>query len=125
MITQVLVGAAAFVLSVAAGITLVRLARGPSGLDRGVAADVLVAILVAAVGAWTVWQRTPVALGILLVLSLVGFAGTVALARLITTSNAREQRFRDARVQDAYLRAPGSRPRDPAPGQVADGDERP
>ena len=123
MIVQVLVGTSAALLGVAALLTLIRLVRGPSGLDRGVASDVFVAILVAAIGLWTIAERTPVALGLLVVLSLVGFSGTVALARLITTSRARERRFQEARVDDAYGADPGRAARR-SPDEAGDGGAR-
>jgi len=90
----VILAAATVLLTASALLALVRLAIGPSSLDRGVAAEVIVSVLAASVGAHAVWTRTPVGLGILLVLSLVGFTGSVALARLVRVSRQRDLRYR-------------------------------
>lgn len=90
---EVLVLASGALLTASALLALVRMARGPSGLDRAVAADVLVAVLTGSVAAYTVATRTSVALGLILVLSLVGFTGAVAIARFVTGVTAREHRF--------------------------------
>ena len=63
----VMVGLGAVLLVAAAALTVARMARGPSSLDRVVAADVLVAIT----------------LPVMLVLSLLGFAGAVSIARFV------------------------------------------
>ncbi len=101
-VADVLVFATVVVLAVSALLALYRIARGPTGLDRGVASDVMLAIFIAAVGAYTIWQRTPVALIEILVLSLVGFTSAVGLARLITGATVRERRFLEAEARSAY-----------------------
>ena len=95
-IVDVLLAATVVVLVVSALLALYRLAKGPTGLDRGVASDVLIAIMTASIGAHAVWARTSVGLVIILVLSLVGFTGAVGLARLITGTSVRERRFLEA-----------------------------
>lgn len=95
-LVDVLLALSALVLVASALLALYRLAKGPTGLDRGVASDVLIAILIAAVCAHAIWARTPVGLVIVLVLSLVGFTGAVGLARLITGTSVRERRFLEA-----------------------------
>lgn len=62
---------------------LVRLARGPSMLDRAVAVDALLAVVVAGLGAQAAEDRTPYTLPVLLVLAFLGFTGSVAVARFI------------------------------------------
>ena len=57
MIVQVLVGVAAVLLLASALLVLYRIAAGPDGLDRVVASDVGVAILIAAVAAEAIWNR--------------------------------------------------------------------
>lgn len=71
------------VLGVSALLTVVRLARGPSTLDRVVAADVLVAVVIAALGLEAVVNRHATTLPVILVLSLVGFAGSLSVARFV------------------------------------------
>lgn len=59
-------------LSVAAVLTLVRVARGPGMLDRVIAMDVLVSITVCALGVEAAVNRHTTTLPILIALSLVG-----------------------------------------------------
>ncbi|MER6828688.1 monovalent cation/H+ antiporter complex subunit F [Streptosporangium sp. NPDC000563] len=71
-------------LAVAAAMTLYRLVRGPTMLDRAVALDVLTAVVICAVGAGAAVYREYSVLPVLLVLSLLGFVGSVSLARFFT-----------------------------------------
>ncbi|MFB9234421.1 monovalent cation/H+ antiporter complex subunit F [Plantactinospora siamensis] len=68
-------------LSAAALVTLVRMARGPAMLDRIVAAEALLSLIVVAVGAEAAITRHATTLPILMVLSLLGFVGSVAVVR--------------------------------------------
>ncbi|MET7836646.1 monovalent cation/H+ antiporter complex subunit F [Micromonospora sediminicola] len=68
-------------LTVAGALTLVRVIRGPSILDRAVATDVLLAVVVAAIATEAAWSRDATALPVLVVLALVGFVGSVSVAR--------------------------------------------
>ncbi|SCL50947.1 multisubunit sodium/proton antiporter, MrpF subunit [Micromonospora citrea] len=67
--------------SVTALLALIRLYRGPSLIDRVVAADMLLATMVGAVGAEAAVNRHATTLPVLVVLSLLGFVGSVALVR--------------------------------------------
>ncbi|OFS13474.1 MULTISPECIES: monovalent cation/H+ antiporter complex subunit F [Kytococcus] len=76
-----LMAGAAAVLVAAAGLALVRIVRGPAGLDRMVASDVLVSVLFGffcLIGAW--WQF-PQVTTVMVSLSLVAFLGAVAAGR--------------------------------------------
>jgi multicomponent Na+:H+ antiporter subunit F len=75
-------------LAVAALLVLVRLARGPSVPDRIVALDTLLYIVVSgiAVGAATV--RDGSFLGVLVAVALLGFVGTVTVARFVERRGA-------------------------------------
>ena len=106
--SQVMVAIAAVILVIADVLAFVRLAKGPTGLDRGIASDVLIAVLIASICAHAVWFRTSVALIIILVLSLVGFTTAVGLARLITGATARERSFLEAEARAAYERHGGA-----------------
>lgn len=78
------VTAVVLALLVASGVMVfVRLARGPSMLDRAVAVDALLAVVVAGLGARAAEARTPYTLPVLLVLAFLGFTGSVAIARFI------------------------------------------
>ncbi len=68
-------------LTVAAILLVVRIALGPTMLDRVVALDVLVATLVCGLGVEAAVNRHTTTLPVLLVLSLVGFVGSVSMAR--------------------------------------------
>ena len=91
---QVLIVVAGVVLVAAACLALWRLAKGPTSLDRGVASDVLIAVLVAAVAAHALWTRTSLGLLVILVLSLLGFTGAVGLARLVSRATGNESLYR-------------------------------
>ena len=71
-------------LAVAAVIVLVRIARGPSNLDRIVASDILVVVVIAGVALESVRQRTATYLPLLMVLGLVAFVGGVAVTRFLS-----------------------------------------
>ncbi|MFI6496290.1 monovalent cation/H+ antiporter complex subunit F [Nonomuraea typhae] len=73
-------------LGCAAAMTLYRMARGPSMLDRAVALDVLTAVAMCAVGTAAAVHRDYSAMPILLALSLLGFVGSVSLARFFARS---------------------------------------
>lgn len=76
VIATVLIGSAAV-------LALIRLERGPSVLDRTVAFDVLTTTIVGAVAVEAAWSRRTESIPILAVLSLVGFVGSVAIARFV------------------------------------------
>ena len=75
--------AVAVLLTVAGGLTLIRIVRGPSTLDRIVATDVLLAITVIAIAAEAAYSKDGTALPVLVVLSLLGFTGSVVVARFV------------------------------------------
>lgn len=89
-------------LGAAALIALYRLAKGPSSLDRGVASDVILAIVAIGAAVYAAWNHRPEALVLSIVLSLLGFTSAVGLARLITGATIQERRFREAEAAAAY-----------------------
>lgn len=62
-------------------LAIVRAERGPSMLDRTVALDIVVTCLVAAVALYAALERRLDVVPILVALSLVGFVGSVTIAR--------------------------------------------
>ena len=68
-------------LGVAALLLVVRIALGPTMLDRVVALDVLVAIVICGLALEAAVHRHTTTLPILVVLSLLGFVGSVSVAR--------------------------------------------
>ncbi|MEU5904859.1 monovalent cation/H+ antiporter complex subunit F [Micromonospora sp. NPDC047527] len=75
-------------LSVTALLALIRLYRGPSLLDRVIAADMLLATIIGAVGAEAAVNRHSTTLPVLVVLSLLGFVGSVSLVRFAVREQA-------------------------------------
>jgi multisubunit Na+/H+ antiporter MnhF subunit len=82
---------AAFVmvmLSVALG--FVRLAKGPTLADRVVALDMMTVIIVAFCGLYAIFSGVAAFLDVGIVLALVGFLATVALARFAERTRLRD-----------------------------------
>lgn len=74
-------GVSAVVLTLAAVVVLFRITRGPTMLDRAIAFDVLVAVTIGAVALDAALRRDAENLPFLLVATLLGFVGSVAVAR--------------------------------------------
>ena len=70
-------------LGAGALLALVRLARGPSLLDRVVATDVLLVIISAGLAVYAALARDPTVVPVLVVVSLLAFVGSVSVARYI------------------------------------------
>ena len=83
LVTAVVTSALAL-LGVAAVIVLVRLYRGPSNLDRIIAAEILLVIVIAGVALESARQKTSTYLPLLMILGLVGFVGGVAVTRFLS-----------------------------------------
>ena len=64
-------------------LALVRLARGPSLLDRVVATDTLLVIISAGMAVYAALERNPTLVPVLVVVSLLAFVGTVSVARYV------------------------------------------
>lgn len=62
-------------------IALIRLVRGPSLADRVVALDMMTVTIISFCGVYAVFMDEPSFLDVAIVLALVGFLATVALAR--------------------------------------------
>jgi multicomponent Na+:H+ antiporter subunit F len=96
-VDSVLTWVAASVLAVAALLILVRIVRGPTVLDRVVALDVLVALVICALALEAIVNRHATTLPILITLSWLGFIGSVTVARYVERE----------RAETAEDRAPG------------------
>ncbi|MEU9823667.1 monovalent cation/H+ antiporter complex subunit F [Micromonospora chersina] len=86
--TALLAVALTVLLSVTALLALARIYRGPSLLDRVVAADLLLATMLGAVGAEAAVNRHATTVPVLVVLSLLGFVGSVSLVRFAVREEA-------------------------------------
>ncbi len=69
------------ILGLSSLLALVRIVRGPSTLDRAVATDTFLAMVAAAIGIEAVANDRTLTLPILVALALIGFLGSVAVAR--------------------------------------------
>lgn len=70
-------------LCAAAGLTLVRLLRGPDTLDRIAMVDVFVVLILAAATAYTAYYRDGSNIPLLAAVALLGFVGSATAARLV------------------------------------------
>lgn len=77
-------GTATIMLGLAAALCLVRLYRGPSSLDRILAIDVLLVILIAGIALESVENDHATNLPLLMILAMVNFVGGVAVTRLLS-----------------------------------------
>jgi len=73
-------------------LALVRLALGPSLLDRVVATDTLLVIVAAGLAVRAALARDPTVVPVLVVVSLLAFVGSVAVARYVGGVVLREER---------------------------------
>ena len=91
---------AAFVMvMLAIGLGFYRIARGPTLADRVVALDMMTVTIVAFCGLYAILSDVSAFLDVAIVVALVGFLATVALARFAERSD--ERRRRDDTGEDA------------------------
>jgi len=79
LVTYVLYG----LVGVGALLALVRLALGPSLLDRVVATDTLLVIISAGLAVYAALEQDPTVVPVLVVVSLLAFVGSVSVARYV------------------------------------------
>lgn len=92
-ITVLVAGAMLFAAAVLA---VIRVVRGPSMLDRTIALDVFTATMVGVIALEAAWHKRTDTLPILVVLSMVGFVGSVAIARFAAVEPPEEEKIRPA-----------------------------
>ncbi len=73
----------ALLLGAAALLGTARLLLGPSILDRALSVDVLLASALTGLGAYAAFFRDPTILPTLLVLSLLGFVGSISISKFV------------------------------------------
>ncbi|WP_129656605.1 monovalent cation/H+ antiporter complex subunit F [Rothia halotolerans] len=88
--------ACGIILSLAVVGTIYRLAKGPSLLDRVIATDVLLAIVGAAISVDMVYRDSYENLTLLVVVALVGFMGSVTVARFANNKRDPGEESQDA-----------------------------
>ena len=79
----IILGVALALLIAAAALTLVRVALGPTNLDRALCLDVIIVIVTGILATRIVRSADAASLPILVVFSLTGFVGSVAVARFM------------------------------------------
>ena len=82
-VDQVIVGTIIVALGLSTWLTLLRIVRGPTVLDRAIGSEVLVAIVISALGVEAAVNRHTTTLPLLISLSMLGFLGSVAVARFV------------------------------------------
>ncbi|MBB1483220.1 cation:proton antiporter [Tessaracoccus sp. MC1865] len=97
--TNIILSVAAVLLTVAAFIGVNRIAAGPSQLDRSVAADLIVAVMVASLGLWVVWTDMSTELMVLVLLSMLGFTSAVSVARMVSDRMLQRHRYNRQRKE--------------------------
>jgi multicomponent Na+:H+ antiporter subunit F len=115
-------------LTVGAALAIVRVEKGPSMLDRTVGLDIVVTTMIAAIAIYAAKERRTDVVPVLVVLSLVGFVGSVTIARFASVEPEGEGRVRtreeiaamEAERIDAEDRAEDAR----RTGRREDADER-
>ena len=80
---DIVIAVVAGMLSAAAILTVIRLVRGPSVLDRLVAIDMLLALVLAALGSTAAYTRSSTLAPVLVVTGLLSFIGSVSVARFL------------------------------------------
>lgn len=103
MIQPVILSIGFVLIGVAAVLTLIRMSRGPSTLDRVVSAEVFIAIVISALAMEAALNRHMTTLPVMLVLSLLGFAGSLSIARFVADRDA-------AKKWDVAEQQPDERP---------------
>lgn len=106
-------------LAVAAILMIVRIERGPSMLDRTITLDMLVGAVMVALAMWSAATGRTDLVNVLMVLALVGFVGSVTLARFAGAEPddddpvradpppTQSARLRAALERDHWRRGPG------------------
>ncbi|MGO1165598.1 MAG: monovalent cation/H+ antiporter complex subunit F [Janibacter sp.] len=80
---SIILNIALALLFAAIGLTLVRVALGPTNLDRALCLDVVIVIITGILATQIVRSEDAASLPILVVFSLTGFVGSVSVARFM------------------------------------------
>lgn len=80
---SILLGVIMVVFGVAAVLTVIRIVRGPSILDRAVASDVLLTEVMCVIGAEMAINGHTRNIPVLLIIAAVGVFGSIAVARFV------------------------------------------
>ena len=83
----------AVLLTISAVLALVRAEKGPTTLDRTVALDIVTSTIVGAIALEAAWSRRIDTVPILVAVALVGFVGSVTIARFASVEPEGEGRI--------------------------------
>ncbi|MFC6153035.1 monovalent cation/H+ antiporter complex subunit F [Nocardioides yefusunii] len=97
--------ASAVMLSAAALLLVFRITVGPTILDRSMALDVMMSVMVCAVALKSIWREDAWSIPMLLVLASVGFVGAVSIARYASGADDDEARDDDSDDSEDEARA--------------------
>ncbi|MFW6598895.1 monovalent cation/H+ antiporter complex subunit F [Propionibacteriaceae bacterium Y2011] len=114
MIVSILLGLGVVMLAAAALLALYRMTKGPTTLDRIISADVILAMVVAGLTMEAVINRHATTLPIMLVVSLVAFAGSLSAARFFADQD------RNTLVQEAHATSDAAA--ETSDGETSDGE---
>ncbi|WEK13230.1 MAG: monovalent cation/H+ antiporter complex subunit F [Candidatus Microbacterium phytovorans] len=89
--TVVLLGVIYVVFAVSALLTVWRIVVGPSILDRAVASDVLLTLVMCALGAEMAINHHTRTLPLLLIVAAVGVFGSISIARFVARRDGAER----------------------------------
>ena len=81
-------------LTCGAALAIIRMEKGPSMLDRTVGLDIVLTTMIAAIAIYAAIERRADVVPVLVVLSLVGFVGSVTIARFASVEPEGEGRVR-------------------------------
>jgi multisubunit Na+/H+ antiporter MnhF subunit len=90
MILDTAIQISEILLSVAVLIGFYRLAKGPTAVDRIIAFDLIVLTIVAYTALLSIEEQTEHFLELILVISLLGFFGTIALVKAMASADRKE-----------------------------------
>ncbi|MBD8507381.1 cation:proton antiporter [Hoyosella sp. G463] len=86
-----LLGLSGGMLVLATLISSYRLVRGPNSLDRLVAIDMIVALMICGLAIWTIHTRDTTIVPAIVVLALLGFVGSISVTRYRVPDHKIEQ----------------------------------
>ncbi|HCJ47766.1 MAG TPA: sodium:proton antiporter [Microbacterium sp.] len=89
--TTVLIVVISAVFGISALLTVWRIIVGPSILDRAVASDVLLTLLICVLGAEMAINQHTRTLPVLLIVAAVGVFGSISIARFVARRDGAEQ----------------------------------
>lgn len=114
----IVMGVCLVMLAVCAAGVLHRLVKGPALLDRVLASDVLLSLVASSIALHMVWSEDYAYLILIVTVSLVGFIGSVSVARFVQPT--RPKKPQEAPADSAEGAAETEGPGEPASGRATE-----